>query len=328
MKMYLKTVGIIVFLFFILLCLVWVVLARPAIIFKTDPTTGAARVDDQLLYQHVKVLSVDYLPRDYEHWENLNASAEYIKDQFEEMGLEVLEQKYTVDNLEYKNIITSLGPQNGPKLVIGAHYDVAGPFPGADDNASGVAGLIELARLLKAESLKKNVTLVAYTLEEPPFYATNSMGSYIHAQNEREQGNDIELMIALEMIGYFSEEKGSQAFPLKLLKLFYPDKGNFIAVVDRLFSGWARDVKTGMAKHMSIPVYSINAPTTIPGVDFSDHRNYWAHGYDAVMLTDTSFYRNTAYHTDGDTLDRLDYIKMADVVQGVFAYVKELSNKI
>ena len=327
MNMLVEAVVIIVLLFLMMLCLVWIVLARPAMVHQADSLTDAPRVNEELLYQHVKVLSVDYLPRDYAHLENLNAAAEYIKQQFESMGLEVAEQKYTVNNQEYKNLITSLGPQDGPKLIIGAHYDVAGPNPGADDNASGVAGLIELVRLLKNESLKKNITLVAYTLEEPPFYATNSMGSYIHAKSEREQGSNIELMISLEMIGYFSEEKGSQRFPLKLLKLFYPGKGNFIAVVDRLSSGWARDVKTGMAKHMSIPVYSINAPLIIPGIDFSDHRNYWAHGYDAVMLTDTSFYRNTAYHTDGDTLDRLDYMKMAEVVQGVFAYVKELSNK-
>ncbi len=205
-------------------------------------------------------------------------------------------------------------------------YDVNGPNPGADDNASGIAGLIELARLLKSEKLKKNITLVAYTLEEPPYFASNAMGSYVHAKTERENNSDIELMISLEMIGYFSNKKGSQLFPIKLLNLFYPDKGNFIVIVDQLYSGWARKIKTGMAKHMSLPVYSINAPSIIPGVDYSDHRNYWAHGYGAVMVTDTSFYRNFAYHTENDTSDKLDFNKMAEVVKGVFGYVMEFSN--
>ena len=326
MKKIVGVVGIFIFILTVMLCLIWVLLTRPGIPQEMD-FDNVVSVNEKLLYQHVKVLSSDYLPRNYEHLENLNASAVYIKNQFKKIGLEVTEQKYTVGNKEYKNIITSIGPKIGTKLIVGAHYDVAGPYPGADDNASGVAGLIELARLLKNENLKKNVTLVAYTLEEPPYFATNFMGSYIHAKKEREQGSDIELMISLEMIGYFSEEQDSQTFPLKILNLFYPDKGNFIAIVDQLFSKWARDMKLGMAKYMSLPVYSINAPAIIPGIDFSDHRNYWVHGYDAGMVTDTSFYRNFAYHTEEDTLDRLDYKKMAQVVQGVFGYVKELCEK-
>lgn len=326
MGKFLKSIKRIFFLLFIVLCLLlgvmWILLARPSISEKKDSFVKNNLVNDSDLYQHVKALSVDYFPRDYKHPENLNASAEYIKDQFLQIGLDVTEQKYTVGDLEYKNIITNFGSENGSKIVIGAHYDVSGPYSGADDNASGVAGLIELAKLLKRENTKKNITLIAYTLEEPPYFATKSMGSYIHAKKEREDNRNIELMISLEMIGYFSEEKGSQTFPVKGLNLFYPDKGNYIVIVDQLFSGWARELKIGMSKHMSLPVYSINAPAVIPGIDFSDHRNYWAHGYDAVMITDTSFYRNFAYHTEKDTLDRLDYKKMAEVVVGIFGYVK------
>lgn len=327
MAKFISVTGIVILLAFIVLCLIWILLARPALLQKQEIEAEKIIVDDQLLYQHVNVLSVDYAPRDFEHLANLNAVADYIVEQLEGIGLEVTEQTYSIENIEYKNIITSMGPEHGPKLVIGAHYDVAGAYPGADDNASGVAGLIELARLLKSQSLKKNITLVAYTLEEPPYFATHAMGSYVHAKNELKQGSDIELMISLEMIGYFSEEKDSQTFPLKILTLFYPAEGNFIAIVDQLFSGWARKIKTGMSRHTSLPVYSINAPASIPGIDFSDHRSYWEHGYDAVMITDTSFYRNFAYHTPEDTLDRLDYIKMAEVVQAVFGYVKELANK-
>lgn len=316
----------IVILLFIILGIIWILLARPSVPQAKNSNTGSVTVDEKILYHHVKTLSVDYFPRDYKHPKNLNASAAYIKGAFEKIGLEVTEQKYTIRELEYKNIVTSLGSETGPKLVIGAHYDVNDPNPGADDNASGVAGLIELARLLQGEKLEKNITLVAYTLEEPPYFASDSMGSYVHAKAEWKKNSDVELMISLEMIGYFSDEKGSQIFPSKLLNLFYPDKGNFILIVDKFFSGQAGKIKTTMAKHMSLPVYSINAPSFIPGIDFSDHRSYWAHGYDAVMVTDTSFYRNFAYHTDEDTLDKLDYKKMAEVVKGVFGLVMEYSS--
>ena len=314
-----------IFVFFsILLIAIWILIARPIMPEKIIPQELVS-VSDELLYQHVKALSVDHAPRDYSHPENLNASAEYIKDQFEKMGLEVIEQKFKVEHEEYKNLITSFGPKNGTKIVIGAHYDVAGLFPGADDNASGIAGLIELARLLKNETLKKNVTLVAFTLEEPPYFATGDMGSYVHAEKEREADSDIELMISLEMIGYFSDEKNSQKFPSKILKLFYPNKGNFVVVVDQLFSGWARKIKMAMSKQTTLPVYSINAPAMIPGIDFSDHRNYWAHGYAAVMITDTSFYRNLAYHTEEDTIDRLDFKKMGHVIEGVYSFIVEIA---
>jgi Peptidase family M28 len=327
MKSIIKSIGRIAFLLSILLGLLWVLLARPALTPERVTNGMVVTVNDKLLWQHVKVLSQDYSPRHFEHIGNLNASAQYIKNQFENMGLDVKEQTYNVNGEQYKNIITNLGPETGPKIVIGAHYDVAGPHPGADDNASGVAGLIELARLLKNENLNKNITLVAYTLEEPPYYATSAMGSYRHAQQERKKGSDIQLMISLEMIGYYSEKENSQTFPLKLLNLFYPNRGNFIAVVDQFFSGWGRNVKVGIAKYMSIPVYSINAPAIIPGIDFSDHRSYWAHDYDAIMITNTSFYRNVAYHSKNDTMDRLNFEKMAEIVKGVFGYVKELSQE-
>jgi hypothetical protein len=134
-------------------------------------------------------------------------------------------------------------------------------------------------------------------------------------------------MISLEMIGYFSDEPGSQEYPLRLLHLFYPDKGNFIAVVDRLFAGNARRMKKIMRANSRIPVCSINAPTSMPGIDLSDHKSFWELGYPAVMITDTAFYRNKAYHTGDDTADRLDYVRMAQVVEGVFAYVKAMGRR-
>jgi Zn-dependent M28 family amino/carboxypeptidase len=273
------------------------------------------------------MLSETMAPRSYRHINNLNSTANYISESLTSSGGRVTEQLFKVHGAEYKNIVAEFGPQGNEIIVIGAHYDVEGENPGADDNASGIAGLLEIARLLGKIQLKSKVILVAFTLEEPPFFGSNNMGSAVYAKSLAEAGVAVKLMIALEMIGYYSEVKGSQNYPVSLLKFYYPSTGNFITVVDQFMSTQAQRMKTSMNQVIDLPVYSINAPSIIPGVDFSDHRNFWRYGCPAVMVTDTAFYRNKAYHTHGDTADRLSYTKMAQVVYGVFDYVVKLSNE-
>ena len=171
------------------------------------------------------------------------------------------------------------------------------------------------------------IDLVAYTLEEPPYFATALMGSAVHARSLKEKGTEVRLMISLEMLGFFSDEKNSQRFPFPQMSWWYPTVGNFIAVVgDQSINGrrMTRSVRSGMKRGSSLPVYSINAPTTLPGIDFSDHRNYWAEGFPALMITDTAFLRNGNYHQVTDTPDSLDYTRMAQVVEGVYRALVEL----
>ena len=327
MRKVLKLLTGLLFLSLFILLTIWYLIVRPMFApAKTDAINNNT-VSPNLLEKHVEKLSIDFLPRNYSNVDKLNQTATYIRNEFELMGLEVEEQKYTYLDNEYKNVIVHLGPSKGSKLVIGAHYDVAGELPGADDNASGVAGLIELARQLKDKNLQKGVTLLAYTLEEPPVFRTEYMGSFVHAKSEFEKGSQIDLMISLEMIGFYSDEEGSQQFPVKLLEYFYPSKGNYIAVVDILTSKWGKKVKKGLSKYMELEVHSINALRSIPGIDFSDHRSYWNFGYDAVMLSDSSFYRNTAYHSAGDTYDRLDYNKMSQLISALSFYIQELAQE-
>lgn len=153
------------------------------------------------------------------------------------------------------------------------------------------------------------------------------MGSAVFAKSLADKHANVELMICLEMIGYFTDEPNSQDYPVSILKWLYPTTGNFIAIVDQLYSSQARRLKNSMNQSITTPVYSINAPAFIPGADFSDHRNFWHQGFPAVMVTDTAFYRNTAYHTMADTIDRLDFDKMAQVTYGVYRYLLELTNK-
>lgn len=283
-------------------------------------------VSTDRLKAHVQMLSETLTPRDYLNTANLDQVAAYIKAEFERALGRVSEQPYKANGRSYRNVIASFGPESAERIVIGAHYDVCQPLPGADDNASGVAGLIELANLLQKTELPMQVELVAYTLEEPPFFRSEAMGSAVHAASLQKQGIAIRAMMSLEMIGYFSDEPGSQKFPNPILKLLYPSRGNFIAIVGNFGQiNLVRKMKRSMRAATSLPVHSINAPGWLPGIDFSDHLNYWKLGFPAVMITDTSFYRNQNYHTAQDTMEKLDYNRMALTVQAVHAAILELS---
>ena len=270
------------------------------------------------LRAHVHMLSEDLVPRSWRHRTNLKRAADYIADALRKSGGSIERQPFRAAGQTYENILAAFGPDREPWIVVGAHYDVAGDGPGADDNASAVAGLLELGRLLGSHPPTRRVLLAAYCLEEPPFFATDQMGSAVHARSLKQAGRRIELMICLEMIGYFSDRPGSQGFPFPLLRLFYPSTGNFIMVVDRTTSTHGPRIRDAMRPAAPLPVYAINAPSFLWGIGLSDHRSFWKAGFDAVMITDTAFYRNRAYHTAGDTADRLDYARMARVVDGLF----------
>ncbi|HEY5993811.1 MAG TPA: M28 family peptidase [Gallionellaceae bacterium] len=304
------------------LVVLWAFMAQPLV---RAQVSQPPKVDTEALKRHVQKLSVDFYPRSFEHRANLASAAAYIEAQFRRVGAVVTVQEFQAEGETYRNIIARFGPEQGALLVIGAHYDSFDATPGADDNASGVAGLIELARLLAQQPQHRCIELVAYTLEEPPFFSTADMGSARHAHALREQGRVVELMFSLEMIGYFSDAPGSQAYPIPGLGLFYPERGNFIALAGDFGNfGTMRRVKALMQGASPLPVLSINAPRSVPGIDYSDHRCYWAEGYPAIMVTDTSFYRNRCYHLLGDTWDTLDYGRMAQVVQGMYAVARGL----
>lgn len=311
--------GVFIILIIIIVLCFWI--TQP-LIFINKIESGS-NTDAEKLQKHVEKISNEFYPRSHANLNNLNKTADYIKSEFEKSGGKVSEQKYRLEGSEFRNIIVKFGEESGDRLIVGAHYDSCGDTVGADDNASGVAGLIELAHQLGKDKITKQIELVAYTLEEPPYFATTGMGSYVHAKSLRDNNVKVSLMISLEMIGYFSDEENSQDFPVSILKLFYPTKGNFISIVGNFMNGLSvRKVKSAMQCSGNLPVYSTNVPKFIPGVDFSDHRNYWIFGYDAIMVTDTAFYRNKNYHTTADTPEKLDYNKMAKVVDGVYKFIK------
>ncbi len=309
---------------FLIVSFAWFIVTQP--IFFQEKIETDVVVDPIRLEKHVNVLSEKFIPRDYKHPNNLDSVAFYIEKEFSQTGGAVSLQNFEIDSTNYNNVILQLGPKTEERIVIGAHYDAYGEYPGADDNASGVAGLIELARLLEGIDLPIMIELVAYSLEEPPFFRTDKMGSAVHAADLKNSNIPIKLMISLEMIGYFSDEEKSQQFPLSILSLFYPTKGNWIGVVGD-FSSFSevRSVKAPMSGASDLPVYSFNAPPRfIPGIDWSDHLNYWNNEYPAIMITNTAYLRNRSYHTINDTADRLDYNRMALVVKGVYVAILDI----
>ncbi|MDH5785034.1 MAG: M28 family peptidase [Chromatiales bacterium] len=291
-------------------------------VLSIDETLLENRASAELLRRHVDTLVLQMPPRSH-NADSLKKSADYIHKTFSQYHkARVSYQPFDVWGIGYHNVMASFGPEEGKRFVIGAHYDSHDGLPGADDNASGVAGLLELARLLNGKELARRVDLVAYALEEMPSFRTPDMGSAHHVERLKEEGVEVELMISLEMIGYFDDTPGSQLYPAPLLEHLYPDTGNFIAVVGNLAQiPEVRRVKRAMQSAAKLPVYSINAPVIIPGIDFSDHLNFWRAGYPAVMITDTADSRNKAYHTEQDTPESLDYVRMAEVVNGVFGVV-------
>jgi len=268
----------------------------------------------------VRFLSERIGPRSYQDLERLERAAEYIEDKIRSYGCEVKKQTFNYTGNNYHNIIGEVRGRwrPGEILVIGAHYDTVSGTPGADDNASGVAGLLELIRLTVIKPSTKTIRFVAFTLEEPPVFRTRHMGSYIYAKSLKKEKVKVEGMISLEMIGYYCDREGCQYYPFPFFKWFYPEKGNFIAFVGDISSkAFTKRVKNAFMKASTLPVESINTLSIVPGVDFSDHASFWDFGYQAFMITDTAFYRNPHYHSAGDTANTLDYKRMALLICGL-----------
>ena len=260
----------------------------------------------------------------------LRKVAQRLTDAFIHLGYEVTQQPVPHKQTHHLNVIarprgSNDTSQGGPILVVGAHYDSVSSSPGADDNASAVGGLMEMARLL-ADNPPQNLRLVAFCPEEPPAFRSNRMGSYIYSESLKKTNIRLQGMICLEMIGYFIDEPGSQSYPLPFMNLVYPGEGNFIAIVGNIRSSkWTRQVKNAFKKGTDLPAETLNAPSVIVGIDFSDHWSFNKFGYPAVMVTDTAFYRNPNYHQPSDLPQTLDYIRTAKVVDGTTAAVRQLA---
>ena len=274
------------------------------------PLTGKARALSLRLRLHVAALAAAERNLDLER------PARYIEQAFRSQGMEFSVQEFASGGRKVRNIEAGTGD-----IVVGAHYDTVPGSPGADDNASGVAVLIELA------AMNLPVRLVAFANEEPPYSFGPEMGSWAWAKRARERGEAIRAMYSLEMLGYYRDAPGSQRYPAPL-GLFYPDRADFIAFVGDLGArGLVRSSIEAFRRTAKFPSEGVAAPAFIPGVTWSDHWSFRRHGYPAMMITDTAFYRYPHYHLPSDTPDKLDYERMARVTLGLAAMLNELAHQ-
>jgi Zn-dependent M28 family amino/carboxypeptidase len=280
------------------------------------------------LEARVRHLSQTIGERHFQRRPALDATVRYLREQLAELGVPVVEHEFqasgqTFVNLEVTAAQAGTTPEKGC-IVVGAHYDTVPGTPGADDNGSGVAALLELVAELGTLRLERSLRFVFFPNEEPPFFPDAGMGSAAYAAHLRNAGQDVLVMLSLEMLGYYSDRAHSQKY-LPGMSLFYPDRGDFIGFVSNLRSRrQLRDVKRAFQESSAFPCESLAAPEWTVVVGLSDHRSFWREGYPALMVTDTAFMRNPHYHQATDTADTLDYERFAQVTLGLIAAVKRL----
>jgi Zn-dependent M28 family amino/carboxypeptidase len=284
-------------------------------------------VSQENLERHVRTLAGEIGERNVFRSDALRAAAGYIEEEWRRQGYGVERQVYRVRGVDCANLeVTRVGVDRPEEIVLlGAHYDSVHGSPGANDNATGVAALLELSRQLSTIETARTVRFVAFVNEEPPFFRWKSMGSMVYAREARKRGDDIRLMVSLETIGYFDESPGSQRYP-PLFRYFYPDRGDFIALVSNFRSRrWLRYAAAAFRAHSDFPLERVATFGWIPGVSWSDHLAFWRQGYRALMLTDTAFYRYAYYHTVEDTPDKVCYLELAELTEGLRGMTVDLA---
>lgn len=299
---------------------------------KSDhPPSGP--IDPPITLQEALRLDVASLageigPRHIHGGDSLDRAATFIDRAFSDAGYKVTRQRFAVEGEPCTNLEVAIPGSTTPDeiVVIGAHYDTIATTPGADDNASGIAVMLALARAFHTRSVERTLRFVAFANEEPGFFETDAMGSVIYAQALHAKGEHVVAMLSIESVGYYDDAAGSQDYPFPV-NLFYPDTGNFIAMVGNIASrDLVHDVVGAFRARSQLPSEAGALPEWMPGVGWSDHWAFWQIDVPAVMVTDTAPFRNPAYHRPTDTPDTLDYRRMALLVDGLVAVIDTLTS--
>lgn len=283
----------------------------------------------EALRQHVEYLAGEIGERNVFHPEALKAAEAYLTATWQALGFEVKRQVYEVEGVASANLEVTLPGQERAEeiLLLGAHYDSVLGCPGANDNSSGVAVLLELSRRLRSIPSPRTLRFVAFVNEEPPFFFTRQQGSRHYAQMARRRGDDIRLMLSLETMGYYCDRPGCQRYP-PLFRFFYPSRGNFIGFISNLRSRrQLRKLTEAFRAASDFPVEQAATFAWIPGVAWSDHLSFWRENYPALMVTDTAFYRYPCYHLPCDTPEKLDYERLARVTEGLAGALRQLAQE-
>ncbi len=280
-------------------------------------SSAEIKLRDELIAD-VRILGEEIGERNMARYPRLNAAADFIENSFSRAGLHPRRDTYDLHGRACHNIEAEIRGARPEILLIGAHYDSVFGSPGANDNSSGVAAMLALARRFAQTPAQRTLRFVAFVNEEPPYFLSEQMGSFVYAGRCKARGDHISAMISLETIGYFSDAPHSQTYPAPGLRLFYPTVGNFIGFVANVHSrALLRRTIALFRKHAKIPSEGAALPSFIPGVSWSDQWSFWQHGYPGIMVTDTAPFRYPHYHSASDTPDKLDYDRFALVVSGM-----------
>ena len=297
------------------------------------PLSGDERALVDELREHVAALSVGIGVRRAVVGDSLAQAEAYVSRQLElaasPLALKAQREPLTRAQGNAANVFIELpGAKSGPWIIIGAHYDSApGDTPGANDNGTGTAAALALARRLARTSHGLPIRIVLFANEEPPYFWTDAMGSLQHASGCKQRKEDVRAMLSLETMGYYSDAPRSQQYPPPLDRL-YPDKGNFIAFVGDLGSrGLVREIIGTFRRHATIPSEGAALPAALPGVGWSDHWSFWQFGYAAVMVTDTAVFRDPNYHEQSDVIANINFDRLARVVSALQRTVEELARR-
>ncbi len=293
---------------------------------QLPPLTPSEIILQNNLKQTVEKLSQEIGEHNFIFYKNLVTAADFLDDSLVKYGYKVQRQGYEISGKKYYNLEVEIpGTDKANEIVIiGGHYDSVTASPGANDNSSGAAGVLELARIFAGKNISRTLRFVEFVNEEPPFFWTPDMGSMVYAKRCQARGEKIMAMLSLETIGYYSDIPGSQKYPFPL-DLIYPGTGDFIAFVGNIDSGnLVRNVISLFRKYAQFPSEGAALPGKIPGVGWSDHWSFWQYNYPALMVTDTAPFRYPYYHTEEDTPDKINYDRMARVVAGLEKVISDL----
>lgn len=289
------------------------------------PLTAQEKIIKDNLQRDINKLAVEIGARNYNNYENLNAAADFLESSFQEAEYEVNKQEYKINNQIFTNLEVEIKGVDKPDeiVIVGGHYDTAFTTPGANDNGSGVAAVLELARRFADKKPSRTLRFVEFTNEEPPYFWTENMGSLVYAKGCKKRNENVVAMLSLETMGYFSDKEESQNYPFPL-NLIYPSQGDFIAFVGNVDSSkLVKKTVDLFRKQVKFPSEGLAFFNQIPGVGWSDHWSFWQQGYQGIMVTDTAPFRYTQYHTLDDVSDNIDYEKLARVVSGLEKVIGE-----
>ncbi len=281
-----------------------------------------------LLKQDIQKIASEIGARNSGQYAKLNATKDFLEEAFTKAGYKPKSLEYKIQGKSYYNLeVEKIGTDKPQEIVVvGGHYDTAFTSIGANDNATGAAATLELARIFATKSTKRTIRFVEFTNEEPPYFWTKDMGSFVYAKQLHQQGANIVAMLSLETMGYFSDIEKSQRYPFPI-GLIYPNQGNFIGFIGNVQSGdLVRKAIASFRNHAQFPSEGASLPDWISGIGWSDHWSFWQQGYPAIMVTDTATYRYPHYHTEQDTLDKINFDKFTRVVTGLTEVIFDLAN--